>query len=448
MSGGPSDAIEVDSSSEEQERWQTASSGDGSGDDGSEHDAYLHRCRAAAEPSDSDEEDEEDEEDDVVARASRVTRTFMPAETFEGSKEGFVFKMGEKGLGYYFDGPEEEEEADAGDEEAAASSRHARELARRAKEMGELEKANVQDKAWFLQGEVSSTKRPANSLLEVPLDFDHATKQVPVVTQELTDSLEEMIRQRCIDQTWDDPVRKAPSDAKRQKRELEEVVDTEKSSKGLGDIYAAEYARKILGVKDDDVEAAKRQEVEALFAKVCNRLDALSNFHFTPKVVADEIAIKPNVPAIQMEEKIPMGVSEEQVTAPQDVHKPKGKTADLTAEAEMTKEDRNKRRNNKKRRHKENMKKKNASLRAQGLEVPVATSLPTLKGGKVEKGGKGKNKGETGGAGTEVKTGAYAKSSTLFRALQEEALGTIAGWKQGDGDGKKSKKSGGGAFKL
>ena len=39
-------------------------------------------------------------------------------------------------------------------------------------------------------------------------------------------------------------------------------------------------------------------------------------------------------------------------------------------------------------------------------------------GGKVEKGGKGKNKGETGGAGTEVKTGAYAKSSTLFRALQ------------------------------
>ena len=32
--------------------------------------------------------------------------------------------------------------------------------------------------------------------------------------------------------------------------------------------------------------------------------------------------------------------------------------------------------------------------------------------------------------------------------VKEEALGTIAGWKQGDGDGKKSKKSGGGAFKL
>ena len=62
-------------------------------------------------------------------------------------------------------------------------------------------------------------------------------------------------------------------------------MDSEKSSKGLGDIYAAEYARKVLGVKDDDLEIAKRKEVEALFAKVCNRLDMLSNFHFTPKVL-------------------------------------------------------------------------------------------------------------------------------------------------------------------
>jgi len=51
----------------------------------------------------------------------------------------------------------------------------------------------------------------------------------------------------------------------------------------------------------------------------------------------------------------------------------------------MTKEERNKKRNNKKRRHKENMKKKNASLRAQGLDVPTATNLATLKNGKVDK---------------------------------------------------------------
>ena len=74
-------------------------------------------------------------------------------------------------------------------------------------------------------------------------------------------------------------------------------------------------------MKDDDAEEAKRKEVEALFAKVCNRLDAMSNFHFTPKAAVTEIAIKPAVPAIQMEETIPMGVAEEQTTAPQDVLK-------------------------------------------------------------------------------------------------------------------------------
>lgn len=290
-------------------------------------------------------------------------------------------------------------------------------------------------------GAAAIVRRPANALLEVPLDFDHATKQAPVVTQELTDSLEEMIRQRCINLKWDDVVRKAAPEGKRRKRELEEV-DTEKSSQGLGDIYAAEYARKVMGVKDDDAEVAKRQEVEALFAKVCNRLDMLSNFHFTPKVAVDEIQIKPNVAAIQMEETIPMGVSEEQTSAPQDVLKAKSKDAELMGEAEMTKEDRNKKRNNKKRRHKENMKKKNAKLRAQGLEVPTGDKLPAVKQGQVDKAGKAPGSNET------AKAGHYAKSSTLFRALQEEALGKIAGWKEPEGRRKKSQASAGAALKL
>lgn len=40
----------------------------------------------------------------------------------------------------------------------------------------------------------------------------------------------------------------------------------------------------IFGTKDEDKYAAKHTEVEALFAKLCNRLDLLSNFHYTPKV--------------------------------------------------------------------------------------------------------------------------------------------------------------------
>ncbi len=32
-----------------------------------------------------------------------MSAKFMAAQAFEGSKEGYVYKMGQKGLGYYFD---------------------------------------------------------------------------------------------------------------------------------------------------------------------------------------------------------------------------------------------------------------------------------------------------------------------------------------------------------
>jgi len=75
---------------------------------------------------DEDEDDDEDEEEDVVAKASKVSATFIGVEAFEGSKEGYVYKMGPKGLGYYFDGPVEEvEEEEEGGAEGAKQSRYA-----------------------------------------------------------------------------------------------------------------------------------------------------------------------------------------------------------------------------------------------------------------------------------------------------------------------------------
>jgi len=54
-----------------------------------------------------------------------------------------------------------------------------------------LEEKNLSMRDWTLMGEADAKKRPANSLLEVHLDYDHATKQTPVVTQEMTE--------RCAD---------------------------------------------------------------------------------------------------------------------------------------------------------------------------------------------------------------------------------------------------------
>eukprot|EP00960_Hanusia_phi_P010594 310785-Hanusia_phi.AAC.1 len=48
-----------------------------------------------------------------------------------------------------------------------------------------------------------------------------------------------------------------------------------------------------------------------------HQLDVLSNFHFTPKLVLDDLTVRPNVPAISMEEVVPLASSSHQLQAPE-----------------------------------------------------------------------------------------------------------------------------------
>jgi hypothetical protein len=63
-----------------------------------------------------------------------------------------------------------------------------------------------------------------------------------------------------------------------------------------------------------------QKEVEAIFATLCNKLDALSNFHFTPKLPSAEIEVVRNVPAIAMEEVLPTAVNDRVMAAPEEVY--------------------------------------------------------------------------------------------------------------------------------
>lgn len=215
-------------------------------------------------------------------------------------------------------------------------------------EIEKMEKANLDPKTWTMQGEVTAAQRPKNSALEVDLDFQHNVRPAPVITEEFTASLEEMIKKRIIEGQFDD-VEKAASLPSKAPRELKEL-DENKSKKGLAEVYEEEYVQKTnpaaapLTFSDE-----QKKEASMLFKKLCLKLDALSHFHFTPKPVIEDMSIQANVPALAMEEIAPVAVSDAAMLAPEEVFAGRG---DVKEEAELTKAERKRRRASKKRKFK------------------------------------------------------------------------------------------------
>ncbi|XP_028922285.1 U3 small nucleolar ribonucleoprotein protein MPP10 [Ornithorhynchus anatinus] len=209
-----------------------------------------------------------------------------------------------------------------------------------------LEKELLEPKPWQLQGEVTGQKRPENSLLEETLHFDHAVRMAPVITEETTFQLEDMIKQRIRDQAWDDVVRKEKpkEEAFEYKKRL--TLDHEKSKLSLAEIYEQEYLK--LNQKNTEEEANPQHvEIQKMMDSLFLQLDALSNFHFTPKPPVPEIKVVSNLPAISMEEVAPVSVSDAALLAPEEV-KEKNKAGDIKTSAEKTDTDKRRERRKKK----------------------------------------------------------------------------------------------------
>ncbi|KAM9090162.1 U3 small nucleolar ribonucleoprotein MPP10 [Megaptera novaeangliae] len=227
-----------------------------------------------------------------------------------------------------------------------------------------LEKQLLEKKPWQLQGEVTAQKRPENSLLEETLHFDHAIRMAPVITEETTFQLEDIIKQRIKDQAWDDVVRKEKpkEDAYEYKKRL--TLDHEKSKLSLAEIYEQEYI-KLNQQKTAEEENPEHVEIQKMMDSLFLKLDALSNFHFIPKPPVPEIKVVSNLPAVTMEEVAPVSVSDAALLAPEEV-KEKNKAGDTKTAAEKTATD--KKRERRKKKYQKHLKIKEKEKRRRLLE--------------------------------------------------------------------------------
>ncbi|KAK5987405.1 U3 small nucleolar ribonucleoprotein mpp10 [Cladobotryum mycophilum] len=229
----------------------------------------------------------------------------------------------------------------AGDPRSRRSA-HERRQAKLADEIRKLEAASVAKREWALSGEATAAERPMNSLLEEDLDFEHVGKPVPVITPEVTEGIEDLIKRRILAQQFDEVLRRRPDSENvpnGTRRGMIELDDS-KATKSLAEIYEEEHVKNTnpdsyVSASDEKLQKEEK-EIEAMWKDVSARLDALSSWHYKPKPAAPTLSVVADVATVAMEDAQPstaLGVAgESSRMAPQEIYK---SGADTAAQGEV-----------------------------------------------------------------------------------------------------------------
>lgn len=217
-----------------------------------------------------------------------------------------------------------------------------------------IEDEMMNPKGWEMVGEATARDRPVNSLLEVHLDFNAATKLPPTITKETTNAIESLIKQRILDELFDDPVLKAAS--KRKKLGDDPEMDFSKSKKGLGDLYAEDLTKRLASINPEAIleselagpDGPLKREIEEISKDLFQSLEILSNFHYTPRVPKTEGSIQTqNVPSMMLEDALPINVSKGQTKSARETFSVNALA--MREKTELSKEERRKERASRKR---------------------------------------------------------------------------------------------------
>ena len=210
-------------------------------------------------------------------------------------------------------------------------SAHERKQAKIAEEIRKLEAASVAKREWTLSGEARAVDRPKDSLLDENLEFERTGKPVPVITSEISESIEELIKRRILAQEFDEVIRRRPdslNDPKNARRGQFQLDDT-KPQQSLAEMYEEEHVKNTnpdtYVSKSDEKIQKDEKEIEGLWKTVSASLDTLCSWHYRPKPAAPSLTVVSDVATIAMEDAQPTTASGinggDSMLAPQEIYK-------------------------------------------------------------------------------------------------------------------------------